>query len=152
MTREEAIKIVKSATVYTPEEMEALETLIPELRESEDEKIRKEIIECIETLIKAPGASPRLCDWLAWLEKQKEQKSKIDACGFPLRDEGESACSYLERCLAPDMRNVWYEACSEIREKQKPDSECNSNRATYKSHRESWQNRLKEIYKINSSK
>lgn len=44
------------------------------LSESEDEKIRKEIVECIETLVKQPGASPRLCDWIAWLEKQKEQK------------------------------------------------------------------------------
>lgn len=50
------------------------EYIFPELAESEDERIRQEIIECIETLLKAPGASPRLCDWLAWLEKQKEQK------------------------------------------------------------------------------
>ena len=49
------------------------ETIFPEFAESEDERIRKEIVECIETLIKQPGASPRLCDWLAWLEKQKDE-------------------------------------------------------------------------------
>ena len=47
--------------------------LFPQLRESEDERIRKEILECIETLVKQPGANPRLCDWIIWLEKQKEQ-------------------------------------------------------------------------------
>lgn len=171
MTREEAIKVIKSATVYTPEEMKALEILIPELRKSEDERIRKEII-CFIEYEEARGNIPdkwyqakRPGIWisylekqkegkeelsesenerirkvivksieedssvyeqevskesmLAWLKKQKEQKSRIDACGFPLRDEEESACSYLERCLSPDMRNIWYEACSEIKEKQK---------------------------------
>lgn len=33
------------------------------------------------------------------------------------RDEGESATSYLERCLSPEMRRVWYEACAEIKAK-----------------------------------
>ena len=39
MTREEAIKIVQSATVWTDEEREALAMLIPELAESEDERM-----------------------------------------------------------------------------------------------------------------
>ena len=173
MTRKEAIKIVKEFINGTCLHMvgrEALETLIPELRESEDERTRKEII-CFIEYEEARGNIPdkwyqakRPGVWisylekqkeseeelsesederirkvivksieedssvyeqeiskesmLAWLKKQKEQKSRIDACGFPLRDEGESACSYLERCLSPDMRNIWYEACSEIKEKQ----------------------------------
>lgn len=49
------------------------------LDESEDERIRKEIVECIETLVKQPGASPRLCDWLTWLEKQKEKLKSADS-------------------------------------------------------------------------
>ena len=60
----------------TDKEKICLESVFPELRESEDERIRKEIIECIETLIKAPGANPRLCVWLAYLEKQKEPKQE----------------------------------------------------------------------------
>lgn len=51
------------------------------------------------------------------LKSLRPQPRKVDACGFPLRDEGESACSYLERCLAPDMRHVWYEACDEMKGK-----------------------------------
>lgn len=130
MTREEAIKNVKTffegiGISLCNLTKESFNTLIPELCESEDERIRKEIIEFINWAEsrgsvrndwhqkKCPG------NWIAYLEKQKEPKSKIDACGFPLRDEGESACSYLERCLSPDMRNIWYEACSEIKEKQK---------------------------------
>ena len=58
----------------------AAETIFPELRESEDERIRKELIEFILWVEdrgltrqdfyqgKRPGV------WLAWLQKQKEQK------------------------------------------------------------------------------
>ena len=92
-----------------------------------DEAVRKEAIACLEEWKSKIPPSADYENILFWLkeelpihnEKQKEQKSRIDACGFPLREEGESACSYLERCLAPDMRNIWYEACSEIKEKQK---------------------------------
>ena len=44
-----------------------LETLFPELKESKDERIRKEIIKYIKT-----GTYHK--DWLTWLEKQGEQK------------------------------------------------------------------------------
>ena len=61
MTREEAIKIVQSATVWTDEERDALAMLIPELAESEDEKNWKAVKEYIKD------------DALrSWLEKQKE--------------------------------------------------------------------------------
>ena len=75
MTREEAIKTIMSTTVWTDEEREALGILIPELKESEDEKIRKEIID----IVKAYRANcvyegtHKFDDCLAWLEKQKEQ-------------------------------------------------------------------------------
>ena len=42
----------------------------PELAESEDERIRKEIIEYIKT-----GTYHK--DWIAWLEKQNKQKTDI---------------------------------------------------------------------------
>ena len=44
-----------------------IKELFPELAESEDEKVRKEIIEYIKT-----GTYRK--DWIAWLEKQGEQK------------------------------------------------------------------------------
>ncbi len=51
MTREEAIKIIKefiNGTCLHTVDQEALETLIPELKESEDERIRKEIVDHFE--------------------------------------------------------------------------------------------------------
>lgn len=53
------------------------EYMFPELKESEDERIRKEIIEFIERNKKtnAPIPSdPYLDNWIAWLKKQGEQK------------------------------------------------------------------------------
>ena len=79
MTQEEkakaydkALKVIKECnpdengfiTIYPQE-------IFPELEESEDERIRKEIIEYIKT-----GTYRK--DWLAWLEKQGEQKQ--DPC------------------------------------------------------------------------
>ena len=55
----------------------AIERIFPELRESEDEKIRKEIIEYLKGFI--PHHDDNLVAkskvWIAWLEKQGEQKS-----------------------------------------------------------------------------
>lgn len=81
MTRKEAINIIKSATVYTPEEMEALETLIPELNdseESEEERVRKDIVGLIKFALNdgsavSPGSHTTKEEALAYLEKQKEQ-------------------------------------------------------------------------------
>ena len=60
MTREEAINEIKSWDFLEGKEIEAIHTLIPELKESEDERIRKEINTlyseidtCISELIKA---------------------------------------------------------------------------------------------------
>lgn len=124
MKREEQIEKARellACGVLSKEACDAIKNDFPELSESEDERIRKEIIRIVDIWTNSSpvvNGIPRET-LLAYLEKQKEQKSRIDACGFPLREEGESACSYLERCLAPDMRHIWYEACSEIKEKQK---------------------------------
>ena len=51
--------------------MNLLEGMFPEVKESEDERIRKEIIHYI--LYKADGVSEKQeHEWVAWLEKQKE--------------------------------------------------------------------------------
>ena len=61
----------KARKVYaesvTGAEKRRLESIFPELEESEDERIRKEILEYID---KATGCK----EWVAWLEKQCEQK------------------------------------------------------------------------------
>ena len=78
MTKEEAINILREThdnslfSVRT-----ALETLIPELKESEDERIRKIIIKHFEEIANRNEQSWINLDIpyiLAYLEKQKEQK------------------------------------------------------------------------------
>ena len=80
MTREDAIEIIrknmpsdKSLPVYV-----ALQTLVPELAESEDERIRRGMIDEIKAILRGEdlGFPPQdvLESRLAYLEKQKEQK------------------------------------------------------------------------------
>lgn len=75
---ERAKKLYKEAKAneYTSD-MEDYETIFPELAESEDESIRKEIIHFLE--IEKGQMTPEQysdCEnWFAWLEKQKEQKA-----------------------------------------------------------------------------
>ena len=75
MERAEAIKILKYRhDISLPFEREALETLIPELKESEDERIRKALLDyygkqCDMSDVNGVYAY-EVC---AWLEKQKEQ-------------------------------------------------------------------------------
>ncbi len=58
-----------------------IQYLFPELKESEDERIRKELIAFLKETIEYGGISPDIWTmnnakkWIAWLEKQGEQKS-----------------------------------------------------------------------------
>jgi len=52
----------------------ALDTIIPELKDSEDEKIRKHIVTFIMEAEKMGDAPEECAKWLAWLEKQGEKK------------------------------------------------------------------------------
>ena len=52
---------------------ELMEKEFPELRESEDERIRKELIAFLERKQLIPTETKN--EWIAWLEKQGEQKS-----------------------------------------------------------------------------
>jgi hypothetical protein len=82
MTREGAIKEIKSWDFLNKKETEAIETLIPELRESEDERIRGAIVELVKRTPSSMFDADIEFDWvgashdeiLTWLEKQKEQK------------------------------------------------------------------------------
>lgn len=74
MEREEAIKIVKSHYPANKQMLnEALEFLIPELKESENERIRKALVRFHKSTIDVDGIKGE--EILAWLEKQGEQKS-----------------------------------------------------------------------------
>lgn len=85
MDKEEAIKILRELhdkALFS--ERTALETLHPELKESEDERVRKSIIGFLKTVSSLKDGktvsnedfdSKELLSWVAWLEKQGGQKS-----------------------------------------------------------------------------
>lgn len=62
--------------------MDALESIFPELSESEDEKIRKELLDIIQKSYELGGftlnSKKDLERYVSWLEKQKEQKTADD--------------------------------------------------------------------------
>ena len=69
-----ASHIKDDSMVATPQEV--AEYLFPELRDSEDERIRKEILHEISTYPPAPEGlikKETLDRWIAWLEKQKDK-------------------------------------------------------------------------------
>ena len=71
----------------TKEIVAAAEYIFPELKESEDEKIRKQVIDIIQSLgtgvIPIPVNQDKI---LAWLEKQKEQKPIVKIPKFRAGD------------------------------------------------------------------
>ena len=77
MNREEAINVVRCNWPEGRHQLsEALRTLIPELQESEDERIRREMIEyfhgCIQRNKKSGFRIEQIKGWITYLEKQKE--------------------------------------------------------------------------------
>jgi hypothetical protein len=55
---------------------EELESIFPELRESEDEKIRKELIQYLKDYPNLPNGNYCRDDFFSWLEKQGEQNKQ----------------------------------------------------------------------------
>ena len=92
MTREEALKVANEMHqwVKTDREKEALETLIPELKESEDERIIKTLQEYVKNRNWNLGG-PTQDEVLAWLKKKKYDRMK------PIYDARESFESALEK-------------------------------------------------------
>jgi len=82
MTRKEAINTVRN--IYqTDKEKEALQILIPELKESEDERVRKALIDALKTSksvgeLKFILPEPTREECIAYLEKMKEENKAID--------------------------------------------------------------------------
>ena len=86
MTKEEALEIIKTNCSYSDNKlMEACSMFIPELKESEDERIRKEIIDWMKG-----GNTYEWQDnkdrWIAYLERQKEQKHSIGGLSWKNHD------------------------------------------------------------------
>ena len=79
MNREEAIKVLNSRP-YTGEVLEALETLIPELNENTDERIRKWLVGYFTRIGKSWIHREFTCKQIiAYLEKQKNASYAIEA-------------------------------------------------------------------------
>jgi len=76
MKKEEAIRDIKRFMRILPNDMqEAIMVLVPELTDSEDERIRKHIVKFIDEQYPTHGSLKEEKDkMLAYLEKQKEQK------------------------------------------------------------------------------
>ena len=102
MTREEAIEYIKNTENISSRFQEALETIIPELKVSEDEKIRKSLIILLQHFCRGyrvPGLNFPVSykDMLSWLEKQGEQKpadkieSKFKVGDWVVNGKGEVA-------------------------------------------------------------
>ncbi len=74
-----AAKQLHSLSWISPELKSTLENDFPELKESEDEKIRKELISFLRTgqPYFCPNTNKRT-EWANWVEKQKEQKESED--------------------------------------------------------------------------
>jgi hypothetical protein len=99
MERKEAIEVVRKNYPHVSESGSqfetALRTLVPELQESEDERIRKDLIHWVETNIsyeRMPvGMNYSNECVLAWLEKQGEKSS-------PYKAAIESIAAMVEKC------------------------------------------------------
>jgi len=64
---------------FSDEDKKFWDSIFPELRESEDERIRKEIISALKFANTSDGVYDK---HIAWLEKQKEQKPMDLPPGF----------------------------------------------------------------------
>lgn len=92
---DEALKVMRQwiAPCHTPEQLEAMKkSVFPELRESEDERIRKEIVGVIQ---KHYPNTPESYRWISWLEKQKETLHISETCK-------ENADSFTDEQKVPD--------------------------------------------------
>ena len=84
MTREEAINAIKAWDFLNNDEKEVIKTLIPELAESDDERIKKEFCNDIWTFIPNEKAHK----YIAWLEKQESVEEIVERCKKSWYNEG----------------------------------------------------------------
>lgn len=108
MEKEEAIREIKRFMSILPNDMqEAIMALVPELAESVDERIRKELKEAFEAYdIESTWNGIPIRSIFAWLEKQKEP-------GYKHEDY------FCEKCQA----NAFYAGRESVLKDQKPWSE-----------------------------
>ena len=91
----EALEKAKEAykNCATDAEKRRLESIFPELAESEDEKIKKEILEYIS---KATGCK----EWIAWIEKQGESQENKLQVSDELYEHIRNTCACIDDALS----------------------------------------------------
>ena len=95
MTREEAISKIKAWDFLDNDEKEALETLIPELKESEDERIKKALIQFFQRFpYDRLNENLKPKEVITWLEKQrKREPTDMDVLNYIRK---ETCCGLAE--------------------------------------------------------
>lgn len=136
MDRNEAIEVVKKnwpSDGYTSLR-EALEVLVPELKDSEDERIRKELIGYLVHRADVTAFLDETKDckrWIAHLEKQKEQKPTAEEilikAGLKPFKDGNQWCILVGDNIqegvcgfGDTIEDALYEFLKDVREQQKP--------------------------------
>ena len=77
----------------TSEEQKVVEYITPELKESEDERIRKRIVDIINGALGVRPTETEQKELLTWLEKQGEQKpNPCENCGIATNNCQKSPC------------------------------------------------------------
>jgi len=135
MTKEE--KFIEAKRLYetaNADQKYVLETLFPELAESEDERIRKELIEYIKdqqsSFISAPDCRDKYEEeennkynsWIAWLEKQQKPVITEDKDAEKAAEEYRNfrmSCGIKDPVMLNEIEEAYYEGAIAIR-KQKP--------------------------------
>ena len=78
---DEAYKVAENIHRFSSNiaEIKRMEEIFPELKEGEDERIRKELItHCRNTRCVTEEGAERIAKWIAWLEKQSQFLTKKD--------------------------------------------------------------------------
>ena len=95
---------------------ELIELIFPELKESDDEKIRKEIIAILQYKYEKYPNDPKYCNapqWIAWLEKQGEQKPvfEMKTPEESLGIDSETYNKIVDECIYGDAKqnHAWSE-------------------------------------------
>lgn len=90
----ENLKKIKAANKDNKELMDFIEYQYPELKESEDEKARKGLIDFLKSPFVAENITDeKVAPWIAWLEKQGEQANPYSGISFEYNDHTWGMCA-----------------------------------------------------------
>ena len=100
---------------------EFVDYLIPELKESEDERIRKELLEHCKNqakpYIQTGNKCPQIQSWIAWLEKQRDKDKLIQELGeYKVKYTQEVLSQHLEKQGEQNLDN----SAKNCKDEQKP--------------------------------